>query len=125
LNNVTISGNLEFRFYKNGRVSVKSDNVLLGTAWVFDMMQPSVYLSKIDFPARYQRKKYGTALMQHIFEHFSNKESITLHVEERNTCAIAFYRSLGFFISNCNNQKGWDLSRCSPHYMMTRRLNHA
>jgi ribosomal protein S18 acetylase RimI-like enzyme len=97
----------------------------VGECVILDEDQKSVYIKSFEVYEKWHRMGYGTLLMNSVFERFFDKEAVSLHVETINEAAIAFYRGLGFFVAVATVHRGWDMTDCRPHYLMTRRLAHA
>jgi ribosomal protein S18 acetylase RimI-like enzyme len=111
-------------FGEGGRVLVINDRKghLVAECEIIDEDQASIYIKSLTVHDRWLRMGYGTIMMNAVFGRFSDKEAVSLHVETINETAIAFYRSLGFFVAVATVHRGWDLSECRPHYLMTRQI---
>lgn len=108
---------VSYRYFKNGKINLLVNNILIGALTIFDLDKPSAYIQNIDVKSRYQNKGYGSMLLNKAIEQLTTQESVSLYVAIENEKAMRFYRRHGFFIVLYVKKKGK-----KAHYLMTNPL---
>lgn len=101
----------EYKFYKNGKIALRSGALLLAEIKVTQIDAIGMYISYIAVKEKYRCLGYGTQLLRHVAGIAESKKlsAVRLHVSVYNLKAIELYKREGYFLVCLTDNKAFYL----------------